>query len=97
MLRHAALLRTRRNIPEDAILHSYRRENLKSYIIYTCFIGLHSMGRQILRFNTVYVLNIPCEIRMFKKPNIVPFVHFALIILHIQEEDVLQSENKQNN
>jgi hypothetical protein len=23
---------TRRNIPEDAILHSYRRENLKSYI-----------------------------------------------------------------
>jgi hypothetical protein len=22
---------TRRNIPEDAILHSYRRENLKSY------------------------------------------------------------------
>jgi hypothetical protein len=24
---------TRRNIPEDAILHSYRRENLKSYNI----------------------------------------------------------------
>jgi hypothetical protein len=24
---------TRRNIPEDAILHSHRRENLKSYII----------------------------------------------------------------
>jgi hypothetical protein len=23
---------TRRNIPEDAILHGYRRENLKSYI-----------------------------------------------------------------
>jgi hypothetical protein len=23
---------TRRNIPEDAILHSYRRENLKPYI-----------------------------------------------------------------
>jgi hypothetical protein len=23
---------TRRNIPEDAILHSHRRENLKSYI-----------------------------------------------------------------
>jgi hypothetical protein len=28
---------TRRNIPEDAILHSHRRENLKSYIsIYCC-------------------------------------------------------------
>jgi hypothetical protein len=25
---------TRRNIPEDAILHSHRRENLKSYIIW---------------------------------------------------------------
>jgi hypothetical protein len=25
----------RRNIPEDAILHSHRRENLKSYIALT--------------------------------------------------------------
>jgi hypothetical protein len=25
---------TRRNIPEDAILHSHRRENLKSYTVY---------------------------------------------------------------
>jgi hypothetical protein len=24
---------TRRNIPEDTILHSHRRENLKSYIV----------------------------------------------------------------
>jgi hypothetical protein len=34
MLRCAALVRraTRRNIPEDTILHSHRRENLKSYI-----------------------------------------------------------------
>jgi hypothetical protein len=26
---------TRRNNPEDTILHSHRRENLKSYIVYT--------------------------------------------------------------
>jgi hypothetical protein len=26
---------TRRNIPEDGILHSHRRENLKSYILYS--------------------------------------------------------------
>jgi hypothetical protein len=26
---------TRRNIPEDAILHSHRRENLKSYVALT--------------------------------------------------------------
>jgi hypothetical protein len=25
---------TRRNIPEDTILHSHRRENLKSYVVY---------------------------------------------------------------
>jgi hypothetical protein len=32
MLRHVVLVRTtRRNIPEDTILHSYRRENLKFY------------------------------------------------------------------
>jgi hypothetical protein len=27
---------TRRNIPEDAILHSHRCENLKSYIVDSC-------------------------------------------------------------
>jgi hypothetical protein len=27
---------TRRNIPEDSILHSHRRENLKSYIAHKC-------------------------------------------------------------
>jgi hypothetical protein len=42
MLRHVGLVRAdvseeiaraaRRNIPEDAILHIHRRENLKSYI-----------------------------------------------------------------
>jgi hypothetical protein len=29
---------TRRNIPEDTILHSHRRENLKSYIALTGWI-----------------------------------------------------------
>jgi hypothetical protein len=31
---------TRRNIPEDAILHSHRRENLKSYISDFIFMSL---------------------------------------------------------
>jgi hypothetical protein len=33
---------TRRNIPEDAILHSHLRENLKSYmgLVYLDWIGL---------------------------------------------------------
>jgi hypothetical protein len=29
---------TRRNIPEDAVLHSHRRENLKSYIIFLLLV-----------------------------------------------------------
>jgi hypothetical protein len=29
---------TPRHIPEDGILHSHRRENLKSYIYYACFL-----------------------------------------------------------
>jgi hypothetical protein len=29
---------TRRNIPEDTILHSHRRENLKSYIDFSLFL-----------------------------------------------------------
>jgi hypothetical protein len=29
---------TRRNIPEDAILHSHRRKNLKSYMLFLCFV-----------------------------------------------------------
>jgi hypothetical protein len=28
---------TRRNIPEDAILHSHRHENLKSFLMYVFF------------------------------------------------------------
>jgi hypothetical protein len=40
-LKTSVLIRaTRRNIPEDAILHSHRRENLKSYIVQT--LSLHA-------------------------------------------------------
>jgi hypothetical protein len=31
---------TRRNIPEDAILHNHRRENLKSYIVSAIVCGV---------------------------------------------------------
>jgi hypothetical protein len=38
MLRHVALERTTlRIIPEDAILHRHRRENLKSYMMWNYF------------------------------------------------------------
>jgi hypothetical protein len=45
---------TRRNIPEDAILHSHRRENLKSYISYQWFESVlpcfHSFSPVIIVF-----------------------------------------------
>jgi hypothetical protein len=43
---------TRRNNPEDTILHSHRRENLKSY---KSFIGQH-----INMFGAINMILIPC-------------------------------------
>jgi hypothetical protein len=39
---------TRRNIQEDTILHSHRRENLKSYIILSSFLNNTYIGTQIM-------------------------------------------------
>jgi hypothetical protein len=39
---------TRRNMPEDPILHSHRRENLKSYINVK-IIEIHSLRKMLLR------------------------------------------------
>jgi hypothetical protein len=36
---------TRRNIPEDTILHSHRRENLKSYMILYCLLSCYPNSR----------------------------------------------------
>jgi hypothetical protein len=46
---------TRRNIPEDAILHSDRRENLKSYNIFKCvqFVAFVSETNPV--FNSSHV------------------------------------------
>jgi hypothetical protein len=40
---------TRRNIPEDTILHSHRRENLKSYIYNGCFLNCYNHKRTIIQ------------------------------------------------
>jgi UDP-N-acetylglucosamine 2-epimerase len=37
---------TRRNIPEDGILHSHRRENFKSYTIFTQFAECAGIDRK---------------------------------------------------
>jgi hypothetical protein len=49
MLRRVALVRTtRRNIPEDIILHSNRRENLKSFIVILFNKFLHYSEIQLI-------------------------------------------------
>jgi hypothetical protein len=39
---------TRRNIPEDTILHSHRRENLKSYIVCICYCHIQVLTNSSL-------------------------------------------------
>jgi hypothetical protein len=41
------IIATRRNIPEDAIIHSYRRENLKSHIRKYSSLCLVPSGPQV--------------------------------------------------
>jgi hypothetical protein len=38
---------TRRNIPEDGVLHGHRRENLKSYAYHAVIIGKHFLQFQV--------------------------------------------------
>jgi uncharacterized protein YutD len=44
---------TRRNNPESTILHSHRRENLKSYIEEWCLLGCYAVTSQKTSFFTV--------------------------------------------
>jgi hypothetical protein len=55
---------TRRNIPEDAILHSHRHENLKSYsfiLFLVCTWGLENSLSLSLCFRFVFVCIIDCD------------------------------------
>jgi hypothetical protein len=66
MLRRVALVRTtRRNIPEDTILHSHRRENLISYIGTTLAV---TTNRRTLLRNTSEFLQEPHSVTSQKTP-----------------------------
>jgi hypothetical protein len=56
---------TRRNIPEDAILHSHRREILKSYKVLQLFIDFkkaHDSVRWEVLYNILIEFGIPLKI-----------------------------------
>jgi hypothetical protein len=54
---------TQRNIPEDGILHSYRRENLKSYIHTNCFRSIFLLPP----FHQMEKTQHPCIISNYQK------------------------------
>jgi hypothetical protein len=74
---------TRRNIPEDAILHSHRRENFKSYNGYVKFICVNCtsvfdrvMGPQVF---AAEVLSAICHSHSAGVANVsvTPYVHMS--------------------
>jgi hypothetical protein len=49
---------TRRNIPEDTILHSHSRENLKSYSLVCYAIPIPNKSREVVQFvGTAYIIS----------------------------------------
>jgi hypothetical protein len=54
---------TRRNIPEDAIFYSHRRENLKSYITYCSFLIFSLFLSLLLPFRS-YIMPSSCGLIM---------------------------------
>jgi hypothetical protein len=65
---------TRRNIPEDTILHSHRRENLKSYIILFCSQDLH-LAMLPSRYRTCQYYQEPYKIKYPKGQRHVKIQH----------------------
>jgi hypothetical protein len=61
---------TRRNIPEDGILHSHRRENLKSYT-FVCLFAL--LITNSIRQMSLH--NLPCRKTVVSFPGILQCLH----------------------
>jgi hypothetical protein len=63
---------TRRNSPEDAILHSHRREKLKSYI---SMISLFSLCSQFVGDKECFPFST-CELRILQPSRVVDIIIF---------------------
>jgi hypothetical protein len=56
---------TRRNIPEDTILHSHRCEKLKSYIVYRLLHVNNVILLKYLSFVSCYDIVLPGSVSLF--------------------------------
>jgi hypothetical protein len=68
---------TRRNNPEDTILHSHRRENLKSYNLFLCFEKTHPEIKFILM--TTELILCTSLLRVLARWNVFIAIRFALL------------------
>jgi hypothetical protein len=88
---------TRRNISEDAILHSHRRENLKSYTPSTCWIrgwavpktGLHCEYKKIYCFCRDSNPGRPAPSPSLYRLSSPAFLHFTNVFKCICEQTAI--------
>jgi hypothetical protein len=79
---------TRRNIPEDTILHSHRRENFKSYSV-VVFVLITSYGCRINR--TPYLVTDTPLSSLALPVYVCPFLVVPFCLLYIRCCDLIRS------
>jgi hypothetical protein len=84
MLRRVALVRgaTRRNVPEDGILRSHRRGNLKSFISTNCLHGLslHAIVERYVGLPKSRNVRADSNVTHNKRILLIPFSYVFIFI-----------------
>jgi hypothetical protein len=65
---------TRRNVPEDAILHSHRRENLKSYIALTGWTVLRRRNVSPVRYELGFYIPEDGILHSHRRENLKSYI-----------------------
>jgi hypothetical protein len=79
---------TRRDIPEDASLHSHRRENLKSYNARKCSLGVECGRRVRQATSPSSVSPLSTQFAIHKMPRPVTEIVASYILRTVQDADM---------